>query len=377
MAAAKVLDFPTPTAQPQPAPKPAVKKKSAPRRDARYMKTKRYTDENGVKRRKCFYGKTEAEASKKLRAFSAKKIIPSEPSKATVAAWAETWIATYKSDVEANTVTMYRTHLRRITAAMGSHRMASITHDDCQRWINGFKGKSYSTIKKHYNTLLALFETARLSRVVSHNPAEGIAMPKGPKGTHQYIRPENQQIITDTWEEHRCGAIGMLMLLAGLRRGEAIGIRAEDISQGKIRVSRAIRFEDGKPVAVSPKTKAGERAVPILTECASVIRRIMDTKAAPLTKLDGGAITHSAFRKAWASYQKFLIAHGCTQTVRCHDLRHTFATTLCRAGVNIKTMQYWLGHASALISMDIYAHMTQEQQEEDIERMEAYVLVVK
>jgi integrase len=297
----------------------------------------------------------------------------------TVANWAETYLDTYKPDLQPNTREDYARYLARVTAHMGGVQMGAVTLDMCQKFVNLRKdcgGESY--IKKHAMMIKGLFTQAERNRLIAFNPAKGLKLPKGARGTHAFIGQDTQSIILRTWRGHRCGPLAALMLLAGLRRGEALALDPShdiNLSSLTITVNKALRFERGGPVIAPPKTAAGTRLIPIFPELLPVCQYLVDRGAtAPLTKLNGESITKSAFRKAWAGYQKSLNSDGADQLPTCHDLRHTFCTLLFQAGVKLKTIQLWLGHADVSTSLNIYTHVTDMQQREDVNAMRGYLV---
>ncbi|GHU69830.1 site-specific integrase [Clostridia bacterium] len=290
--------------------------------------------------------------------------------------WASGWVNTYRQGISDTTREDYNQRVKQIVDQIGEMLLDAITLDSCQKYINQFTDQSVSTIRKNAQILAALMESARQSRLIFDNPTNGMRIPRGKKGTHKYLTPDTQRIILQTWMGHRCGAAAMLMLFSGLRRGEALAFDVShdiDMQCTQINVQRALRFVGNNAQFGPPKSKAGIRSIPIMEVLKPVFTNLED-KPSVLPKLNGDTVTKSSFRKAWASYQRYLCKHGCTQIVRCHDLRHTFATMLAQAGVSIKVMQAWLGHASALMSMDIYAHVTSEQVVIDTQLLSAYLV---
>ena len=107
-----------------------------------------------------------------------------------------------------------------------------------------------------------------------------------------------------------------------------------------------------------------------------------------LPSAKGEMCTESAFSRAWESYiscierelngvawrwadedQRKAWRHF---PLRCHDLRHTFATLLYNAGVDVKTAQRWMGHADVMVTMRIYTHLSDARQNEAIAAAERY-----
>jgi len=181
----------------------------------------------------------------------------------------------------------------------------------------------------------------------------------------------------------------MVMLFAGLRRGEAMALdidRDVDFDNGLIYVRQSVRDENGVPVLANPKTRAGIRAVPLLDVLADELR---GKHGLLVPASDGGLMSLNSFNSLWASYNvaletqlnscpkrwygqtrehKKIIQNGGVLppwqnvAIRSHDLRHSFCTMLYETGVDLKTAIKWMGHADHNMIMKIYAHLTEEQE---------------
>ena len=191
--------------------------------------------------------------------------------------------------------------------------------------------------------------------------------------------------------EHRAGRWAMLMLYAGLRRGEALALRWEDIDweHNIIHVRRALHFEGGNPVLGATKTDCSVRDVPMFP----VLRRCLQIHEASEEYVCVSA-EDTAWKTAWAAFNNTManILNGDTAkpvapgrrsdlddenrkafSVRAHDLRHTFCSLLYDAGVDVLTAQKMMGHSNPEITMCIYTHLSEEKKENDIEKATAYL----
>jgi integrase len=166
----------------------------------------------------------------------------------------------------------------------------------------------------------------------------------------------------------------MLMLYAGLRRGEALALRWEDIDGDVIHVKQGVHFEDNAPVTGAPKTPAAVRDVPLFAPIREALATVPRTCAFVCTGAEGKPVTSSAWARGWVAFNHAMErAAGQPFSVRAHDLRHTFASMLYDAGVDIKTAQKLLGHASPEITMQIYTHLSDAREASSIGKMEAYL----
>lgn len=347
-----------------------------------------------------FYGDTAKEAQQKRDEYKRmlEAGIKEESLGLTVKAYAFRWVSTYKSHL---TDGPYNTHVRMLNRfceheGIGSRRMQDIDTIDVQGFFNTAEGKSYSYICDMRDTIKGLFKFALADRVIQHDPTIKAKVPKGKKGSHRAITTHERELISSL--DHRMRPAAMVMLYAGLRRGEALALdidRDVDYHEKTITVRYAVRYPDQQhPVLVDPKTEAGSRTIPLLDVLADELR---GKHGLLITDIDGQMMTEAAWSRAWESYlcklsvlhnghakrwhgktkeHKAIIAAGGTIplwvdiSIRPHDLRHSYCTMLYDAGVDLKTAQLWMGHADADVTMKIYTHLTEERQKKATKDLE-------
>jgi integrase len=179
------------------------------------------------------------------------------------------------------------------------------------------------------------------------------------------------------------GLPALLLLYCGLRRGELIALTWNDIdiNNRTVNVNKAAVFDDNQTLIQSPKTEAGIRTVPlpeILYDAVRASRRATET-ALVCPAADGRMMTKTAFNKAWRSYMHYLnIKAGGRDASRSHPkvmaidnltphmFRHTYATILYNAGVDVKSAQRFLGHADINVTLKIYTHLSAQKETEAI-----------
>ena len=340
---------------------------------------------------KAFYGDTPREAQQKRDEY--KKAIEAgmkaEAVGLTVRAYSLRWVSTYKAHL---TDGPYNTHVRILNRfcdhdGIGARRMQDIDTIDVQSFYNTAEGKSYSYICDMRDTIKGLFRFALADRVIQYDPTLKAKPPKGKKGTHRAISLLERELISKL--DHRMRPAAMVMLYAGLRRGEAMALdidRDVDFDAKTITVRQAVRFPDQHhPMLVDPKTEAGARTLPLLDVLADELR---GKHGLLITDVSGQLMSEQAWSRAWQSYIVKLSAlhnghakrwHGRTKehkaiiaaggslpewediTIRPHDLRHSYCTMLYDSGVDLKTAQLWMGHADTDVTMKIYTHLSEER----------------
>lgn len=162
-------------------------------------------------------------------------------------------------------------------------------------------------------------------------------------------------------------------LATGLRRGELLGLRWEDIDleQATIRVRRQIARINGEVVEAPLKTKNSYRGVSIGADVVEILkgqqRKVNGTSEYVFPFPSGGPISPDSVLHM---LHRVLKRAGLPK-VRFHDLRHTFATLALQNGVDIKTVSGMLGHYSAGFTLDTYAHVTTAAQKQAANAMDS------
>ena len=275
----------------------------------------------------------------------------------TVKDYALKWLPLYKSGVSDKCYNDYAKQLEALFPVIGNLHMSQVTVDDAATVWQHYAGYSASTIKRARMLYIALFDAAIENDLCRKNPFKSkfSQPPRGSAGTHRALEQSEIDLILRT--PHRFQLAVLVMLYAGLRRGEVLALSSDDIdlSAGLIHVSKAVRFDGNQPVLSDPKTEAGRRSVPIL----SVLRPFLENHSGLIAPSASGTImSESAFDRAWQSYLLALSsAAGHPVSIRCHDLRHTYCTMLVDAGVPLKQAMVWLGHADEKMILRVYDHV--------------------
>lgn len=361
------------------------------RADNRYQKTVRYERPDGSRARKVIYGLTQQELKQKTDAFLAQVAAGQRigAGDCTVQEWAKEWRETYKAPfIGEKTMAGYQRDLDIINAAIGYKRIKDVQKRDLQAILSGRMHLSGSAIRKTLMTIKALFRAAAVDRMIPYSPAEGIKLPKGlHDGSHRALTKEELADIhaaagaleIRTRQPHRFALPVMLMIYAGLRRGEvaAFDLSSDvDLDGGLLHISRSVSYVTNEPQVKRPKSRAGIRTVPIFPPLRPFLEGRSGFAARPSTSSQarnvernaGLPITRQAFHLA---FREFMAMAGVDCTP--HDLRHTFFTILYDAGVDVKTAQRWGGHATAAVTMNIYTHLSAERETTSADLVSAYL----
>lgn len=343
----------------------------------------RYTDPITQKKKsKYIYGKTAAEVKQKRAKFErliAQGLRVSEQGM-TVGQWAEHWLETYKKPkVGRKTFEGYENEVRLLNQAMGYKTLGSVIQADIVSHLNSRAGLSQSAINKTYNTVRAIFDAAVGSRLIPYNPCHNAELPKGTSGSHRALEPWEIRIIEKVAQTHRLGRGIMLMLWAGLRRGEACAFTHHGVHESELRVTQSAEYYENQAMLKDPKSEAGTRTTPIFPK----LKPFLDFVGYAITTAGGkGPVSRSAFQKAFDS---FLYAceeelNGCSKrwqpkshvwksfSFQTHDLRHTWFTMLYDTGVDVKVAASWGGHSDINVTMKIYQHIREERAKKEAKK---------
>ena len=159
-------------------------------------------------------------------------------------------------------------------------------------------------------------------------------------------------------------------LATGLRRGELLGLKWEDIDleRGDLRVKRQLARINGEIVEAPLKTKNAYRTLPLGADAIDILKaqkKKVGSSPWGFPSPTGGpmspdSVLHMLHR---------VLKRAGLPKVRFHDLRHTFATLALQNGVDIKTVSGMLGHFSAGFTLDTYAHVTTSAKREAAKTM--------
>ena len=220
------------------------------------------------------------------------------------------------------------------------------------------KGLSAKTVRNINQVISSAMDFAIDQKLIAANPTDGCALPKLEHREMKTLPAEQLASFLRETKESGVFELYYIELATGLRRGELLGLKWEDIDleQGIIHVRRQIARIDGKIVEAPLKTKNSYRSVSIGQDAVEILkeqRRKTDSEYV-FPSPTGGPISPDSVLKM---LHRVLKRAGLPE-IRFHDMRHTFATVALQNGVDIKTVSGMLGHYSAGFTLDTYAHVT-------------------
>ena len=315
---------------------------------------------------------------------------------------AENWIEHFKPTISEKMRLRYKGIIRGKLQPLAEMRVRDLRPMHLQVIINemakdGYAQKSMQMVKQTASQVLDL---AMQNDLVYRNVFEKIKVPHVDAEERQPITEEQRELILNTWEGHRMGVPALIMLYCGLRRGELLALLWTDIDfkAKTLSVSKASDMPTNATTVKKPKTKAGTRIVPIPDAIMPALlrarREAISMYVCPAMHT-GDIMSAQAYTEAWSSYMHYLnLCAGGRDKVRtknengkvcfipavqamepftAHQLRHSYATMLYDADVDVKTAQKLLGHADFSVTMKIYTHLSTEKESAGIEKLNQHV----
>jgi len=287
----------------------------------------------------------------------------------TLFGYIEKWLPVAKANVSKHTYNHYAHIFEILTDDCGDKQISAVLPSDIKRAWKQMVGKSQSYINKARYLYSSMFESAIEEGYCLANPVKTkTAQPhKGTKGTHRCLTDEEIRLIETT--PHRMQFTAMLMLKAGLRRGEVLALQPEDIHDDRIWVTKAVQFANNQGTIGKTKTDSSVRSVPLFEPLKPFID---DMGKYAYTTRSGRFVTKKSFEQGWVSYLHFLSKTANHPiSFRCHDLRHTFITNCRDRGIDIHIVMQWVGHSSERMILQIYDHPSVGREAVAIQTMNA------
>ena len=328
-------------------------------------------------------GKTQAQVKEKLRTAieNSKRLDYTQTGKYTVGQWMDEWFEAYaKVKVRPSSHQTYKGYIENhIKPNIGDIPIEKLTSLQLQKFYRLLltegripriesekqpRGLSAKTVRNINQVISSAMDMAVRHKLILSNPTEGCELPKVEHREMKTLPAEQLGAFLREAKESGVYELYYLDLATGLRRGELLGLKWEDIDlqNGIIHVRRQVARVDGEVKELPLKTKNSYRNISISQDAVAMLTEMEAHRSSDYVfpSSTGGPISPDSVNNM---LHRVLKRAG-LPSIRFHDLRHTFATLALQNGVDIKTVSGMLGHFSAGFTLDTYAHVTTSAQKE-------------
>lgn len=272
----------------------------------------------------------------------------------TVAQWGIMWLECYKQGtIKDTSYHQLELLLRLFPNELQELPVANVLPIYLQTFVNKFaQTYSKSYLSKLRTLLNALFSTAVDNRLCALNPAGNLRYPQVIEPPREaYSLEEVKAILRQCFSRPptRISVGTAMLLLTGLRRGELLGLKWEDISDGILSVRRGVYIKDNRPCVTEnlAKTEGSIRVIPLIPELSYHLHRLPQKGSWIFGTANGSLMYPRNFSRDYAKFIRSVqAAEPGVRLLPPHCCRHTFATLSLSSGANIRTLQELLGHRS-------------------------------
>jgi integrase len=249
-----------------------------------------------------------------------------------------------------------------VLPGLGHYRLADLRPSHLMAWRKDRAAVlAPSSLLVAWRILCQVLRSAVADRLIPASPAAGMKGPTVPRSKAVPLTVDKVAAVAEAAGE-RYRALVVAAAGTGLREGELLGLTVPEVDflRREVHVRRQLVLVPGSaPVLALPKTAASVRTVPLAGVVADELAAHLATfgpgpDQLVFTNDSGQPIRRNRLSAQWRSWAR---KAGLADTVRFHDLRHTYASMLIAENGSAKLVQELMGHASASTTWDVYGHL--------------------
>ncbi|HZQ77896.1 MAG TPA: site-specific integrase [Acidimicrobiia bacterium] len=237
-------------------------------------------------------------------------------------------------------------------------------------------GRAPATAQKAYQTLSKILQGAVDAGLIAQSPCRRIGLPRVEREEMRFLTPAEISGLAEAIEP-RYRAMVLFDAYCGLRLGELAGLRRSriDLLRRQVQVAEIAVEVKGQLLFGPPKTRAGQRKVPLPRFVADELARHLhtygsaDPESLVFVGADGGALRANGWR---ARHWRPAIRAAGLEPLRPHDLRHTAVSLWVAAGASPKQIASWAGHTSVSVVLDRYGHLFPGHEDAVLDRLDGF-----
>ena len=274
-----------------------------------------------------------------------------------------------KIDIEQTSRDRYRMTLdHQVLPRWADVPVSAITTEDIQQWITDMD-RAPSTVRKAHHALSMVLDVAVRRRMILSNPANDVNLPRLKEGEPVFLT------VDQVWSLARAAGIGsdvvLFMAYSGVRWGEMAGCKVKRWTRPRLHIAESVAELSSGKLEWGDTKNHSDRTLVVPSFIADVIDRRCEGKDPDdlIFSTDRGSVIRNGnARRDWFDRAVLEVFPPKTKPkegekpvpsvwVTPHDLRHTAASLAIKAGGNVKAVQHMLGHKSAVMTLDLYAHL--------------------
>lgn len=304
----------------------------------------------------------------------------------TLAEYLDQWINLHVEPYkEPKTTSFYRSNIEtHLKPFLGKKKLRQLTAQDIQAVIAQRKteGRSSSTLHGILRTLRTALQTAWKEGLIEQNVAQKVTMPKLEQRKPDFLTPEEAKRLLQASKGNPLESLIAFTLATGVRLGEVTGLTWEcvDLARNQVDISQQLQRVGSKLVLKRLKSKSSQRTLHLSNTARTALVEeqnrqadlrsqlgedfnplnlvFLNTEGRPLDPRNVDKFLKQALHKA-----------GC-RPISMHKLRHTAATLMVAAGVDLHQVKEQLGHSQISLTADLYAHGVNEAQRKAADRLD-------
>ncbi|MEI2397042.1 site-specific integrase [Paenibacillus phytohabitans] len=346
------------------------------------------TDSKGKRIRKYTSASSEAEAKKLLNEFeyNQQRNLLVQTTKMTFSEFLEHWVENYvKYNCEETTIYGYRNIIyKHIIPFLGNFELQKLQPAHIQqyyKYLMDDKQLSPNTVHKHHACIRKALDYGLKQQFVHRNVSDAVILPKKERFVGQSYTRDQLNILLDRVKNTKLELPVYLAGYLGLRREEIVGLQWKYINfkDRSIQIAEVRTSAGSKEIVKAPKTEQSKRVLYMTDELFEVLTKARERQEEYKWMLgdeyiDSGYVyiqdNGKPYRVNTLTEQFGLfLERNVLPKIRLHDLRHTFASILYEAGVDLKAISEALGHSDLATTNKIYTHRFDKTHKKTINAM--------
>lgn len=355
-----------------------------------YYVTFNYGD--GVRVKKTYNTKAEAQKAKKIFEGEKSKRELVKPNKETVESWFLYWLENIcKPNTRETTVYGYSNIIiKHILPELGKIELQKLSAAHIRSYYakktNGERPLSNNTLRKHHDVFSIVLNSAVIEEKIEKNPIDKVIAPKKTQIEYTVYSAEELSKFFKSLEGHRLEVVAKLAGYYGLRREEICGLMWADIDfeNNVFSINRAMTMAGGRVIIGDPKTESSKRKQALVNDVKNVLIRLKQEQDQNKEYL-GAEYSDTGFVLTWPNgmpyrpnyiselFTKFLKDNN-FKKIKLHELRHSFASIANDLGISLFDISKALGHGTPSTTGKVYTHLFDQTNKKTIDRVAEAIL---